>query len=56
MDLELVPDLGWTPHHQVRLDIDGTEAGDGVDPKLRSKSYNQNMDLDLDLGLTPHII
>ena len=25
----------------------GTEAGDRVDPKLRSKSYNPNMDLEL---------
>ena len=47
LDLELIPphDLSW--------DIDGTWARDGVDPKLRSKSYNPNNNLELDLELTP---
>ena len=50
MDLEL--DLEFIPH-ELRWDIDGTGAGDGVDPKLRLKSCNPNMDPDLDMELTP---
>ena len=49
MDLELIPnELRWT--------IDGTRAGDGVDPKLKSKSYIPNMHLELnpDPELTPN--
>ena len=46
MDLEL--DLELTLPHDLRWEIDGTEARDGVDPKLRSKSYDPNMDLELD--------
>ena len=34
MDLELDPDLELTPH-DLRCDIDGIGARDGVDPKLR---------------------
>ena len=39
---------GVNPPHDLRLDIDGTGARDGMDPKLRSKCYNPNMDLELD--------
>ena len=35
--------------HDLRWDIDGIGARDGVDPKLRSKSYSPNMDLELNL-------
>ena len=45
MDLELDPDPEVTLYDQ-RWYIDGTGAG--VDPKLRSKDYNQNMDLEVD--------
>ena len=56
MDLEL--DLNLTPPYKLKWDIDWTRAGDGVDPKLSSKSYNPNMDLELDPDpeLTPHMI
>ena len=55
MDMELDLDPEFTPQHDLRWDMDGTGAGDGVDPKLRLKSYNPNMDpeQDPDLELTP---
>ena len=46
MDMEL--DLKVTPPNKLRWDIDGTGAGDEMNHKLRSKSYNPNMDLELD--------
>ena len=45
MDLEL------SPRDELRWDIDGTGAGDGVDPKLRLKSYNPIIDLEQDPDL-----
>ena len=58
MDLKLDLDPELTPLHDLRWDIDGTGARDGVDPKLRLKSYNPNMDpeLDPDPELTPNMI
>ena len=38
---------GVDPPCDLRWDTDGTGARDGVDPKLRSKSYNPNMALEL---------
>ena len=35
MDLELDLDLEFAPLHEIRWDIDGDGARDGVDPKLR---------------------
>ena len=48
-------DWSSTPN-ELRWDIDGTRVRDGVDPKLKSKSYNLNMHLELDpdLELTPN--
>ena len=44
------------PPNELRWDIDGTRVRDGVDPKLKSKSYNLDMHLELDpdLELTPN--
>ena len=40
----------WPPSWS-KWDIDGTGDRDGVEPKLRSKSYNTNIDLDLDMDV-----
>ena len=40
MELEQDPDPELTLQKKLRWDIDGTEAKDGVDPKLKSKSCN----------------
>ena len=44
MEMELIP-------HHLRLDINGTEARDGVDPQKVHHKYGSSMNLEMELTL-----